>query len=341
MIYQQAPAITWATPLPIVYGTALGAAQLDASSPVAGSFTYSPAAGTVLNVGQQTLQATFTPTDTTDYTTATATVTLMVIPGTPVVTLTASANPVFMTYAVSFTASLPVLRLDADGHHDFLRRVNADWHGYCSERVGHVHDDGAGGGSSLDHGGVFRRQQLWSGDDAALFRRTCRTSRWHLQAQGSGSATVPAGGQAVYTLVITPVGGATLPASVNLTAVETPLGATASFSPATVAASSGATTVTLQMKLPASAALERPRSPFGGGVLPVALGLILLPFAGRMRKGRAHLTRLAVLAVISAALAMGFTGCGSAGFSSQNFSFTVTAASGSLSHSVTAQLTVK
>ena len=83
MIFQQAPAITWATPAPIVYGTALSATQLDASSPVAGSFTYSPAAGTVLTVGQQTLTATFTPTDTTDYTTATATVTLNVIPVTP------------------------------------------------------------------------------------------------------------------------------------------------------------------------------------------------------------------------------------------------------------------
>jgi hypothetical protein len=47
-----------------------------------------------------------------------------------------------------------------------------------------------------------------------------------------------------------------------------------------------------------------------------------------------------VLAALSAALALGIMGCG-AKLSSENFSFNVTAASGSLSHSVTAHLTVK
>ncbi len=68
------PAITWATPAAITYGTALSATQLDASSTVAGTFVYTPAAGTVLTAGSQTLSVTFTPTDSTDYTTATATV---------------------------------------------------------------------------------------------------------------------------------------------------------------------------------------------------------------------------------------------------------------------------
>ena len=77
-VNQATPAIAWATPAAILYGTPLGATQLDASSPVAGSFTYSPAAGTVLAIGTQTLSALFTPTDTVDYTTATATVSLIV-----------------------------------------------------------------------------------------------------------------------------------------------------------------------------------------------------------------------------------------------------------------------
>ena len=72
------PTITWATPAAITYGTALGSAQLNATASVAGTFVYSPAAGTVLAVGAHTLTATFTPTNTTLYTTATATVTLTV-----------------------------------------------------------------------------------------------------------------------------------------------------------------------------------------------------------------------------------------------------------------------
>ena len=51
------------------------------SGSVAGTFTYTPALGTVLSVGNnQTLSVTFTPTDTTDFTPVTATVTINVIP---------------------------------------------------------------------------------------------------------------------------------------------------------------------------------------------------------------------------------------------------------------------
>ena len=71
-------AITWPTPTAIVYGTALSGTQLDASANVAGSFSYSPVAGTVLPAGPQTLSVTFTPYDTADYATTTVTVQLTV-----------------------------------------------------------------------------------------------------------------------------------------------------------------------------------------------------------------------------------------------------------------------
>jgi phospholipase C len=77
------PPIQWATPASIVYGTALAAAQLDAMASMPGGFTYSPAAGTVPNVGTQTLTTVFTPTDAIDYTTATASVPLTVSPRGP------------------------------------------------------------------------------------------------------------------------------------------------------------------------------------------------------------------------------------------------------------------
>ena len=66
-IDQLAPTITWATPAAITYGTPLSATQLKATASVPGTFVYSPAAGTVLGAGSQTLSVTFTPTDTTDY----------------------------------------------------------------------------------------------------------------------------------------------------------------------------------------------------------------------------------------------------------------------------------
>src|SRR5438132_725849 len=71
----------------ITYGTALGAAQLNATANVPGTVSYSPPPGTVLNAGNnQPLTATFTPTDTANYNPATATVNLTVLKATPVIT---------------------------------------------------------------------------------------------------------------------------------------------------------------------------------------------------------------------------------------------------------------
>jgi len=85
--------LTWPTPAAITYGTALSGTQLDASSTLPGSFVYTPAAGAVLNAGTQTLSVTFTPTDTTDYTSATATVSLVVNPEPVTFTVTPVSFP--------------------------------------------------------------------------------------------------------------------------------------------------------------------------------------------------------------------------------------------------------
>src|SRR6201996_85406 len=77
-VNQAAPTITWPQPAPVAAGATLGATQLDATSSVPGSFVYSPAAGTVLAAGTQQLTAVFSPTDTTDYASATAHASLVV-----------------------------------------------------------------------------------------------------------------------------------------------------------------------------------------------------------------------------------------------------------------------
>ncbi len=78
VVTQVTPVITWANPAVITYGTPLSGTQLNATASVPGTFAYSPAAGAVLNAGTQTLNVTFTPTDATNYTTATASVSLVV-----------------------------------------------------------------------------------------------------------------------------------------------------------------------------------------------------------------------------------------------------------------------
>ena len=69
------PVVSWVNPIGITYGTPLGEGQLNASSSVPGTFVFTPAAGTVLGAGlAQTLSATFTPTNSANYETVTATV---------------------------------------------------------------------------------------------------------------------------------------------------------------------------------------------------------------------------------------------------------------------------
>jgi hypothetical protein len=94
------PVISWGTPAAVAYGTKLSKTQLDATASyngvaVKGTFTYSPAMGTALPAGSNTLSVTFTPTSTATYATATDTVTLVVTPigSTTAVTSIAPASP--------------------------------------------------------------------------------------------------------------------------------------------------------------------------------------------------------------------------------------------------------
>ena len=73
------PVITWPTPADISYGTPLGNGQLNATANVPGTFSYSPASGTVLEVGSnQILSVTFTPDNTDVYQQVTASVSITV-----------------------------------------------------------------------------------------------------------------------------------------------------------------------------------------------------------------------------------------------------------------------
>src|SRR5208282_5269991 len=110
-VAQATPAVS-VNPVNITYGTALANGQLSGSAiwtvngsrvTVPGTFTYTSAAGTVLNASAsgQSEAVTFTPSATTDYTTASSTVTVNVAQDTPVV----SVNPVNITYGTTLANS--------------------------------------------------------------------------------------------------------------------------------------------------------------------------------------------------------------------------------------------
>jgi phospholipase C len=95
------PIISWSAPTSVPFGTALGPAQLNATANVGGTFIYSPVAGTVMSrLGAVTFSTIFTPTDSSDYKTAAATVSTVVDQATPVISWPAPAF-VFLGTALS------------------------------------------------------------------------------------------------------------------------------------------------------------------------------------------------------------------------------------------------
>ena len=112
------PIIIWANPSDITYGTALSATQLNATSNVAGTSVYTPAIGTLLNAGTQTLSVTFTPTDMANYTAVTKEITINVTKANqtiifPAIVTKKSGDPSFDPGATA-SSGLPVTYTSSD-----------------------------------------------------------------------------------------------------------------------------------------------------------------------------------------------------------------------------------
>ncbi|MCG8650650.1 MAG: GEVED domain-containing protein, partial [Pirellulales bacterium] len=83
------PVIDWDNPADIVFNTPLSAAQLNATANTAGTFTYTPSAGTILNAGlNQTLNVDFAPTNPNNFHPVSAQVNINVLKADPVITWT-------------------------------------------------------------------------------------------------------------------------------------------------------------------------------------------------------------------------------------------------------------
>jgi uncharacterized membrane protein len=345
-VNKAAPAIIWASPAAISYGTALSGAQLNASSTVAGSFTYSPAAGAVLPSGVQTLTATFTPTDTSNYSTATATMTLMVNKATPGIALAISANPAYVTNPTTFTATLTSAAGAPTGTVSFYDGTTSLGLGSLAAGVAtYTTSSLAAGSHSIT--AAYAGDSNFAAVTSTAVSEITENFTIGVGSGGNSAVTVSPGGQAVYTFTVTPPAGDVFAGPIAFNVTGLPTGATATFSPATVQAGGGATTVTMTVSVPASAELQPTPKPFGGGSLPLALGLILLPFAARLRKARQRLSRMACLVVLALAglsLATGLTACGGSSTASsppQTYTLIVTGTSGSLSNTFTVTLTVE
>jgi PKD repeat protein len=114
------PTITWSNPDNITYGTVLSSTQLNAVASVAGTKIYDPASGTLLDAGTHTLSVDFSPTDSTNYTTASKDVTINVNP------INQGTNPIINsihTFGDSYTSPI---EYNSDYAHKYVSLVAAN-----------------------------------------------------------------------------------------------------------------------------------------------------------------------------------------------------------------------
>ena len=166
----------------------------------------------------------------------------------------------------------------------------------------------------------------------------------NLASGGARTATVSAGGTATYHLTIAPSSGSALPAAVTLAASGGPAGATITITPRTIAAGAGATNVTVAVQVPAASAAVRSSNSWVLG-LAFPLGMLVLPFGircWRLSRKRALFGALLLMVLVATGV---FLGCGSSAHPAPtqpaDYTITVTASSGSVSHSTALTLTVQ
>jgi hypothetical protein len=161
-----------------------------------------------------------------------------------------------------------------------------------------------------------------------------------------GPATVAPGGDATYQLNVAPTYGS-YAGTVTFAVSGLPAGATATFSPSSIPANGGQQTVTVTVSVPAATAANRPHS-IGTKLATTALALLLLPFAGRLRRHGRHLRQfvcLFLMALGGFAASAALFGCGgNSGFFDQSpktYTLTITATAGGMSEATTVTLNVE
>jgi large repetitive protein len=165
----------------------------------------------------------------------------------------------------------------------------------------------------------------------------------------SATLTTNPGSPATFQFLVSPLGASTLLSGVTFSATGVPTDADSGFSPANIPAGSGSTPLGFTITPPANhvARLEhQPQHPGSRTLAPIAFAAIFAPLAFFRRRSRLGVT--ICLALIATAASLGLTGCGlgdtSAGYYSpqpHTYPITITATSGSLTHTVAVNLTVE
>ena len=350
------PTISWPQPSPITYGTnlsgVLNATALDGSTVVDGTFAYTatPQGGsastvttaTVLGVGSYTLSVTFTPMSI-SYTSAGGSVSLTVGKAAPSVTLVSSANPALISTSVTLTATVSSSVSTPTGSVSFYDATTLLGSGTLASGVATYTTSGLAAGTHAMTA-VYAGDSSFSSATSSAVSQDVSDLTLSVATGGTSTATVSAGGTATYHLTIAPSTGSTFPAAVTLSASGAPAGSTIAVTPQTIAAGDGATNVTVTVQVPSTIAAVRRSNAWAVGLWLPFMGMLVLPFAIECRKLPLKRVLLPALLLVGLVSTGAIIGCGGGTHTAKqpaNYAITVTAASGTVTHSTTLTLTVQ
>ncbi|HET7216187.1 MAG TPA: Ig-like domain repeat protein, partial [Terriglobia bacterium] len=262
---------------------------------------------------------------------------------TPTITLTSDANPAHLSESVTLTASVSSSLATPTGSVNF-------YDGATLLGSGALASGAATYATSSLVAGTHSITAQYAGDANFLTATSSAVSlvitdlNFDVAAGGSSTATVSAGGTATYHLTIAPSSGSALPA-VTLSATGGPTGSTITITPQTIAAGAPATAVTVSINVGAARAIAHSLKPWALAWGFSLAGIFVLPFGIERKRPSTKRAVLASPLLLLVLMSIGvMSGCGSRSAppsQSKNYTVTVNATSGSLSHTTTLTLIVQ
>jgi hypothetical protein len=306
---------------------------------VSGSTLTISGAGTIVVAANQAGNA--------DYAAAAQVTTNIVVnQATPTVVLVSSANPVVLNTVVTFTANVASMVGAPGGSVNFLDGSTLLGTAALSSGAASLTTSNL---SATTHSitAVYSGDTNFASVTSTAVSELVQDFSFVSSGSGSSSQTALPGQTATYNLALGLSNGTTFPVPVTLSLTGLPPEATATITPNMLVLGPTPSSVTLTIQLPqAIAILKESRTP-GRPLPPVLWGILLLPFATRLRRKAKRSGRAVGLLFMTIGIAalLGMSGCGSTsgffGQQPQTYNVTITATSGSLSHSITLNLTVE
>jgi hypothetical protein len=269
--------------------------------------------------------------------------TIVVNKGLPALTMTASQNPVFVRNPVTLTATVASSAATPTGSVTFsdgstvlgTEALNA---GAASLTVATLPLGANSITASYSGDGSFNTVTSTALNQAV--------QDFTFTVSGSNTQTIQYGGAATYTFALSSVDGPTTPSAIGFAVSGAPAGSIITFTPTTVPAGTGTANLAIAIQVPSVIAASQGREhSLATSLAALALVCLFLPLRRRMglRGNRSSWLLSALLVLASVGACAAAMGCGANDIVTrvQTFAITVTASSGSLSHSATTTLTVQ